>query len=36
MSSFQKSEHIFRSADGKAILWAGVVDDLWKLGDASY
>ena len=27
-----KSEHIFRSADGKAALWAGVVDDLWKLG----
>ena len=25
-------EHIFRSADGKAALWAGVVDDLWKLG----
>ncbi|VGO19407.1 hypothetical protein [Pontiella sulfatireligans] len=24
--------HIFRSADGKAAVWAGVVDDLWKLG----
>lgn len=23
---------IFRSADGKAAIWAGVVDDLWKLG----
>ncbi len=27
-----KSAHIFRSADGKAAVWAGVVDDLWKLG----
>tara|TARA_R110002096_G_scaffold67332_8_gene163361 strand:+ start:17451 stop:20342 length:2892 start_codon:yes stop_codon:yes gene_type:complete len=27
-----KSEHVFRSADGKAAIWAGVVDDLWKLG----
>ena len=27
-----KSEHIFRSADEKAAVWAGVVDDLWKLG----
>ncbi len=27
-----QSEHIFRSADGKAAIWAGVVDDLWKLG----
>ncbi len=26
------SDHIFRSADGKAAVWAGVVDDLWKLG----
>lgn len=24
--------HIFRSADGKAAIWAGVIDDLWKLG----
>ena len=24
--------HIFRSGDGKAAVWAGVVDDLWKLG----
>ncbi len=24
-------EHILRSDDGKAALWAGVVDDLWKL-----
>jgi len=27
-----ESEHIFRSADGKAAVWAGVIDDLWKLG----
>lgn len=27
-----KSEHIIRSEDGKAALWAGAVDDLWKLG----
>jgi hypothetical protein len=27
-----KSEHIIRSDDGKAALWAGAVDDLWKLG----
>lgn len=26
------SQHIFRSADGKAAVWAGVVDDLWNLG----
>ena len=24
--------HIIRSEDGKVALWAGVVDDLWKLG----
>ena len=27
-----KSDQIIRSADGKAAVWAGVVDDLWKLG----
>ena len=27
-----KSGNIFRSADGNAAVWAGVVDDLWKLG----
>jgi hypothetical protein len=27
-----QGEHIFRSADGNAAVWAGVVDDLWKLG----
>ncbi len=24
--------HVIRSEDGKAAVWAGVVDDLWKLG----
>jgi len=24
--------HIIRSDDGKAVLWAGAIDDLWKLG----
>jgi|GEM_PF-53611 len=27
-----ESKNIFRSEDGKAAVWAGVVDDLWKLG----
>jgi hypothetical protein len=27
-----QNEHVFRSADGKAAVWVGVVDDLWKLG----
>lgn len=26
------SEHIIRSDDGKAAVWIGVIDDLWKLG----
>lgn len=26
------SGHILRSDDGKAALWAGAIDDLWKLG----
>jgi hypothetical protein len=26
------NEQIFRSEDGKAAVWAGVIDDLWKLG----
>lgn len=26
------SEHIISSADGKAKIWAGTIDDLWKLG----
>lgn len=27
-----ESDHILRSPDGKAAVWAGVIDDLWKLG----
>lgn len=27
-----KGEHIIRSDDGKCAVWAGTVDDLWKLG----
>ena len=27
-----KGDHIVRSDDGKAALWAGMIDDLWKLG----
>jgi hypothetical protein len=27
-----ETAHVFRSADGNAAIWAGVVDDLWKLG----
>ncbi|MBW3469532.1 hypothetical protein [Arthrospiribacter ruber] len=27
-----ENEHIFRSEDGQAAVWAGVIDDLWKLG----
>ena len=27
-----KGTHIIRSADGKAALWAGAIDDLWKFG----
>jgi hypothetical protein len=26
--------HIIRSADGKTALWAGTIDDIWKLGKA--
>jgi len=26
------SEHVIRSGDGNAALWAGVIDDLWQLG----
>lgn len=28
----ENKAHIIRSADGKAAVWAGVIDDLWKLG----
>jgi hypothetical protein len=27
--------HIFRSADRKAAVWAGAIDDLWKMGRPS-
>ena len=27
--------HIFASEDGKAAIWAGVIDDLWKMGKPS-
>ncbi len=27
-----ESEHVFRSDDGNAAVWVGVIDDLWKLG----
>ena len=30
--SMQNSEHIIVSADKKAAVWAGAIDDLWKLG----
>jgi hypothetical protein len=28
----QGNPHIITSSDGKAAVWAGVIDDLWKLG----
>jgi len=28
----ESNKHILRSTDGKTALWAGVIDDLWKLG----
>ncbi len=28
----EDNPHIIRSEDGKAAVWAGVIDDLWKLG----
>lgn len=28
----KSGEHIIRSTDGKAAVWAGVIDDLWELG----
>lgn len=31
-NSTENQEHIIRSADGKASVWAGTIDDLWKLG----
>ncbi len=34
-SEATENEHIITSADGKAALWAGVIDDLWKMGKPS-
>lgn len=31
-NSAQAGEHIIRSTDGKAALWVGAVDDIWKFG----
>ncbi|MGV3587465.1 MAG: hypothetical protein ACO1OF_10705 [Adhaeribacter sp.] len=31
-NSKANQEHIIRSTDGKATVWAGTIDDLWKLG----
>ncbi|MBV6640208.1 MAG: hypothetical protein KI791_05810 [Cyclobacteriaceae bacterium] len=31
-SANTENEHIIVSEDGKAAVWAGVIDDLWKLG----
>ena len=28
----KESDHIIRSKDGKAAVWAGAIDDLWELG----
>jgi hypothetical protein len=30
--SDQRNDRVIASADGKAAVWAGVIDDLWKLG----
>lgn len=32
-NSRTESDHIVRSDDGQAAIWAGAVDDLWKLGE---
>lgn len=32
VNSGKSNEHIIRSEDGKAAIWAGTIDDLWKLG----
>ena len=28
----EENDHIIRSSDGKAAVWAGAIDDLWELG----
>jgi len=30
--SAKGNPHIIRSADGKAMVWAGAIDDLWQMG----
>jgi hypothetical protein len=32
MDTAQNNRHIIRSADGKAALWIGAIDDIWQLG----
>lgn len=32
LKSGEGNTHIIRSEDGKAAIWAGVIDDLWKMG----
>jgi hypothetical protein len=32
MDAPENNPHIIRSSDGKAALWAGAIDDIWKLG----
>jgi hypothetical protein len=32
MGGNSNKQHIIQSADGKASVWAGTIDDLWKLG----
>ena len=31
-SKAKKNDHIVVSEDGRAAVWAGVIDDLWKMG----
>jgi len=31
-SQASDNKHIFTSKDGRAAIWAGAIDDLWKLG----
>jgi hypothetical protein len=32
MASAQNNPHIIKSDDGKASVWAGTIDDIWKMG----
>lgn len=31
-NSIKANSHIIKSTDGKVMVWAGVIDDLWKMG----